>query len=111
MLLAHTGGPLTSPASQHLSRRLCKVCEHPSSCTGCSPPLSRCTFCNDPMSKSRTQTILVAEDDRDDAFLLKRAFTRAGAPTSLQFAIDGQEAVDYLQGRGCFSDRINHPLP
>ena len=59
----------------------------------------------------RTETILVAEDDTDDAFFLQRAFQKAGVPTSLQFVKDGQEAIDYLDGEGDFTDRAAYPTP
>ena len=57
------------------------------------------------------KNILVAEDDPNDAFLLKRAFAREGVKVSLRFAQDGQEAVDYLTGENGFNDRQEHPLP
>jgi CheY-like chemotaxis protein len=60
---------------------------------------------------SRTETILVAEDDTDDAFFLQRAFKMAGISTWLQFVRDGQEAIDYLSGEGVFADRTVHPTP
>ena len=59
----------------------------------------------------RTETILVAEDDIDDAFFLQRAFQKAGVSTSLQFVKDGQEAIDYLDGEGDFTDRAAYPAP
>ena len=40
--------------------------------------------------------ILVAEDDPSDAFLLKRAFSKAGINAPLQFVGHGQEAVELL---------------
>lgn len=40
--------------------------------------------------------VLVAEDDEIDAFLLERAFSKAGLKVPLKFVRDGQEAVDYL---------------
>jgi CheY-like chemotaxis protein len=43
------------------------------------------------------RTILVAEDDPNDAFLLKRCFLRAGITVQIDFVADGQEAIDYLQ--------------
>ena len=55
--------------------------------------------------------ILVAEDDPTDAYFFERAFKRAGTPVTLHFVRDGQEAVDYLQGEGQFTDRARHPLP
>jgi CheY-like chemotaxis protein len=59
----------------------------------------------------RTETILVAEDNTDDAFFLQRAFQKAGVHTSLKFVRDGQDAVDYLDGQGEFTDRVAHPIP
>ena len=46
-----------------------------------------------------------------DVFLLKRAFATVRVPTTLHFVVDGQEAIDYLQGSGQYSDRSKHPLP
>ena len=59
----------------------------------------------------RTETILVAEDDSNDAFFLQRAFKKAGIATSLRFVRDGQEAIDYLSGEGLYADRAAHPKP
>ncbi len=42
--------------------------------------------------------ILLAEDDENDVFLLRRALEKAGLATALIVARDGQEAVDYLSG-------------
>jgi CheY-like chemotaxis protein len=59
----------------------------------------------------RTEVVLVAEDDTDDAFFLHRAFQKAGVSTTLKFVQDGQEAIDYLSGEGEFTDRVAYPLP
>ena len=58
-----------------------------------------------------TERILVAEDDPQDAFFLKREFGKAGIPISLHFVQDGQEVLDYLEGKGAFADRQTHPMP
>src|SRR4051812_34004156 len=49
------------------------------------------------MSDART-TVLVVEDDPDDRALLARAFQKAGVAMPLRFAVDGDEAVAYLEG-------------
>jgi CheY-like chemotaxis protein len=56
-------------------------------------------------------TILVAEDDPGDAFLLERVFGQAAAPLSLHFVRDGQEAINYLAGEGRYADRRKYPVP
>jgi CheY-like chemotaxis protein len=55
--------------------------------------------------------ILVAEDDPTDAYFFQRAFKRAGIPVTLHFVRDGQEVIDYLEGKGQFAGRTAHPLP
>lgn len=49
------------------------------------------------------RTILVAEDSEEDAFILKRAFAKAGINVPLVFVSDGEEAIDYLsdEKHGC----------
>ena len=55
--------------------------------------------------------ILVAEDDPDDAFMLRRAFTAANIANPVAFVSDGDEAIAYLAGTGRYADRDLHPLP
>jgi CheY-like chemotaxis protein len=55
--------------------------------------------------------ILLAEDNDDDVFLLKRAFQSAEIQNPLYVAHDGQEAIDYLSGVGNFANRTEYPLP
>lgn len=56
-------------------------------------------------------TILLAEDDENDIFLMRRAFDRTDIPNPLQLVRNGQEAIDYLSGAGRFADRAAFPLP
>lgn len=55
--------------------------------------------------------ILVAEDNPDDAFMLRRAFAKANVANPLVFVIDGDEAIEYLSGTGRYASRLHHPLP
>ncbi len=55
--------------------------------------------------------ILLAEDDKNDVFLMKRAFDKAGIGNPLYLVNDGQEVVDYMEGTGKFSDRNKYPIP
>ena len=56
-------------------------------------------------------TILLVEDNEEDAFLLQRALRRASIDCSLQFAVDGEAAIAYLSGTGQYADRAQYPLP
>ena len=42
-------------------------------------------------------TLLVAEDDETDVFLLRRAFKQAELLEPVEFVRDGQEAIEFLQ--------------
>jgi CheY-like chemotaxis protein len=58
-----------------------------------------------------TETLLLVEDAEDDVLFMKRALKRAGIANPLQVVGDGQEALDYLAGRGRFGDRLQSPVP
>ena len=55
--------------------------------------------------------ILIAEDDKNDLFLLRLAFQKAAVSHQLKHAPDGQVAFDYLTGNEPFSDRDEYPFP
>src|SRR6476620_1948906 len=55
--------------------------------------------------------VLLVEDNEDDVFFMQRAFKIAGIANPLMVTEDGQQALDYLAGRGKFSDRARFPLP
>ena len=55
--------------------------------------------------------LLVAEDNEDDAALLGVALRRSGMTEGVQFVKDGQEVMDYLQGKPPFEDRARYPIP
>jgi CheY-like chemotaxis protein len=58
-----------------------------------------------------TLTILQAEDDLSDVFLLQRAFTLEQVSNPLHTVRDGEEALAYLTGEGQLADRARYPLP
>ena len=62
------------------------------------------------MSESKA-TILLVEDNEEDAFLLRRALKREQVECSLQVAEDGQQATEYLGGTGKYADRSAYPFP
>ncbi len=55
--------------------------------------------------------ILVADDDENDVFFLRRALERAGVGSRLFVAHDGQEAIEYLEGANPYSNRAQYPFP
>jgi CheY-like chemotaxis protein len=55
--------------------------------------------------------ILLAEDDEDHVFMFLRAIRQAGIDTPVHVVRDGQQAINYLEGTGIFSNRAEHPLP
>jgi len=56
-------------------------------------------------------TILLVEDNDEDAFLLRRALRLEKISGQLQVAPDGQEAIEYLDGVGPYADRAKFPFP
>lgn len=63
------------------------------------------------LAKLRNLTILQAEDDPSDVFLLRHAFKLEQVSNPLQTVRDGEEALAYLAGEGQFADRARYPLP
>jgi CheY-like chemotaxis protein len=59
----------------------------------------------------RTGTILYAEDDENDVFLMQRAFKQAGVGNPLLILPDGNRTADYLLGKRQYADRTAYPLP
>ena len=60
---------------------------------------------------SRAAHILLVEDRRLDVELTLDAFREADLHNTVQVAWTGEQALDYLFGRGAFEDRDAHPLP
>jgi len=55
--------------------------------------------------------VLICEDSREDTFLLRHAFVKAGLSHRLVDVRNGQQAINYLSGIGLYTDRQQHPLP
>lgn len=55
--------------------------------------------------------VLVAEDNPDDALLLRRALEKAGIIARLKIVSDGEEMLLYLQAKGAYADRAAYPIP
>ena len=58
-----------------------------------------------------TGPVLIAEDEENDVFFLRRALQKAGVQHPVLFVSDGQGVINYLQGTGEYRDRVKYPLP
>jgi CheY-like chemotaxis protein len=56
-------------------------------------------------------TVLLVEDDENDAFLFKRALKKCNILDPVQWVKDGTEAISYLTGRAAYADRTLYPFP
>jgi CheY-like chemotaxis protein len=57
------------------------------------------------------RTLLVIEDARDQALLVRVAARRAMPGLDVRVAGDGREGIAYLAGTPPFQDRRSHPVP
>jgi CheY-like chemotaxis protein len=55
--------------------------------------------------------VLIADDYQDDVDLFKIALQQTGVTNPVYVVHDGDEVINYLQGRGAFADRVCFPLP
>ena len=56
-------------------------------------------------------TVLLIENNPDDARLAQIAFERAHLGHLLNIVADGAEAISYLKAEGAYADRAGQPLP
>jgi CheY-like chemotaxis protein len=55
--------------------------------------------------------ILIADDDEDDCFLIKEAAEEARLACSFRFVSDGEQLMDYLEGKGIYKNSGRNHLP
>jgi CheY-like chemotaxis protein len=55
--------------------------------------------------------VLLAEDNPNDAELVRRAFREANALNPVHVVGDGDQAIQYLAGEGKYADRAAYPFP
>lgn len=60
---------------------------------------------------SLERTVLFADDNPDDRFLMSEAWREAGCAHALATVGDGEQVLSYLNGDGAYADRRLHPLP
>lgn len=62
------------------------------------------------MNKMATKTFLLVEDDLNDAHLVKMEFYNVPR-LRLRHVTDGDEAIEYLEGKAPYNDRNESPIP
>ncbi|ARV60842.1 hypothetical protein BZZ01_21465 [Nostocales cyanobacterium HT-58-2] len=60
---------------------------------------------------SDSKTILLVEDEPQIQFLIQYSFKVANSQVSVQVVEEGQEAIDYLEGKNPYANRESYPLP
>ena len=55
--------------------------------------------------------VLLVEDDPNDVVLIQRAFRKANIVNPIYIVENGEDAIDYLAGKGKFKDRNKYPIP
>lgn len=55
--------------------------------------------------------LLLVDDSENDLLLVKNAFTRGKLRHPLRSVTSGTQAIEYVEGRGQFSDSARYPLP
>jgi CheY-like chemotaxis protein len=55
--------------------------------------------------------VLIADDDSNDVFFLRRAFQKAGLGHPVLDVPDGERAIHYLSGDETYADRSQFPIP
>jgi CheY-like chemotaxis protein len=56
-------------------------------------------------------TILLAEDDHDDRYLIGEALDESGFDNRLFIVSNGEELLDYLKNRGAYANKAKYPRP
>ena len=56
-------------------------------------------------------TMLLAEDDYDDRYLISEALDESGIENQLYIVENGEDLLDYLKNRGKYTDKEKYPRP
>ena len=61
--------------------------------------------------KQKPITMLLAEDDYDDRYLISEALDESGVDNQLYIVENGEDLIDYLKNRGKYTDKEEYPRP
>lgn len=59
----------------------------------------------------KSQSVLLVEDNEDDIYFMRRAFSQTHTGHALTVVSDGREAIKYLAGEDQYKDRLQYPVP
>jgi CheY-like chemotaxis protein len=62
-------------------------------------------------SARQPSSLIVVEDDPNDIVFIRRGLSKAGVVDHVHVVRDGEEAIAYLTGEGCYHDRALYPVP
>ncbi|MES2517439.1 MAG: response regulator [Bacteroidota bacterium] len=60
---------------------------------------------------NKIPTILIADDDEDDRFLVKSAFDDCTVSCSIHYVENGVEVMKYLENEGAFDNTLKYTKP
>jgi CheY-like chemotaxis protein len=63
------------------------------------------------MTRLKSITILMADDDEDDQMLTKQALKESRLANDIRFVVNGEELLEYLQHRGAYKNVEDAPRP
>ncbi|HXS68697.1 MAG TPA: response regulator [Candidatus Polarisedimenticolia bacterium] len=58
-----------------------------------------------------SKTILIADDDENDALALRKALSQAGVKNPVAIVGDGKQVIAYYKGAEAYADRAKYPIP
>jgi CheY-like chemotaxis protein len=61
--------------------------------------------------KAQKFTLLIIDDDANDRFFLERAFKKLAAAYHIHPMVSGNQALDYIKGKGIYADRKKYQFP
>lgn len=63
------------------------------------------------LTESRSVTLLIADDDQDDRYMIREALEENRLSNDIRFVFDGEELMDYLLRKGRYANPLHSPTP
>ena len=63
------------------------------------------------MKKNNPIKVLLVEDNPDHAEITTKVLKAGGCVKKIELVTDGEQAIDYLKGKGDYADRGKFPIP